>query len=271
MIRIMQIVAFAVGIFLIAVHGFAPSVFEVDAYSILILFVISIPFLADYLRRARFFGAEFEFKEEIEKTRILVEASREQAELIDASVQHEVAQRYEIFRLNRIEEILEEDPVLALAGLRIEIERKLRLAVEFLGLSSEVTKGIQNYIKVFRQNGYLSDEQAEVLSRITKMCNVAVHGGRVTLQEAAEIIELAKELNRSFAIGYSIDFSPNLDYEMQGLLCEWEHCIEHMPLEQERTDLSCKVFGHNCPGGLNKTTVCEKQISDIPRRRFVNK
>jgi hypothetical protein len=269
MINVMQIIVFIFGLLLIVARGFWPNIFMVDAFSILILFVISIPLFANYLRRAKFPGAEFEFKEEIKETRKLVEISTEQAKSLYASTNHEAAEKYETFRLERVIEIFEEDPILALAGLRIEIEKKLRLAVEFLGLSSEQNKGITHYIKVLRQYKYLSDEQAEALSRITRMCNKAVHGGRITVQEAREIIKLADELNQSFAIGYSIDFSPNLDFERHGLLCEWEHCIEHMPLEEEPTELSCKVFGHNCPGGLNKTAVCKKEISDIPRKRFV--
>lgn len=103
------------------------------------------------------------------------------------------------------------------------------------------------------------------------MCNKAIHGSLITREEAREIIGLAEELNKTFSVGYSVDFSPNPDYVKHGLICEWEHCIEWMPLTEESTKYSCPVFGHNCPGGVEKVSKCGKTIGDIPSDRFIKK
>ena len=100
------------------------------------------------------------------------------------------------------------------------------------------------------------------------MCNSAVHGAIVTADQAKEIINLTEQLNQSFSNGYSIDISENNEFEEQGLLCEWEHCIELMPLEREQTKYSCPVFGHNCPGSEEKVSICNKNINDIPQNRL---
>ena len=71
------------------------------------------------------------------------------------------------------------------------------------------------------------------------------------------------------AIGYSTDFTENKDYVEQGLFCEWEHCIENMPMLPSRPDpWSCPVFGHCCPGGAVKVRACGKTIDDVPAYRF---
>jgi hypothetical protein len=44
-----------------------------------------------------------------------------------------------------------------------------------------------------------------------------------------------------------------------------------MPLTAKRTKLSCPVFGHNCPGGVEKLSKCGKAIKDIPSNRFIKK
>ena len=63
--------------------------------------------------------------------------------------------------------------------------------------------------------------------------------------------------------------TPNSHYEKNGLFCEWEHCIENMPITSENTELSCPVFGHNCPGGVDKVKICGKTLAEIPEERFL--
>ncbi len=54
--------------------------------------------------------------------------------------------------------------------------------------------------------------------------------------------------------GYIPDFSPRADFAEHGLSCPYEHCIELMPLEGG--EISCPVFGHDCPGGPSQVQVC---------------
>jgi hypothetical protein len=70
------------------------------------------------------------------------------------------------------------------------------------------------------------------------------------------------------AIGYSTDYAPNEQWEEQGLLCRWEHCIENMPYLAEDNPLRCPLFGHCCPGGVQEAISCGKTIDDVPANRF---
>ena len=265
----MKWLAFLTGVILIIVHGFWSDIFVVDVLTVLILFVISIPFVAQFLRKAKFPGAEFEFKEEIRETEKLVQRSVEEAQRSRSEGKKFVP--FETFKLSSVKELLNSDPVLALAALRIEIERKLRLLANSLDLRVNDNRSLSALTASIRRQELLSSDQVAALQRIISMCNKAVHGYAVSEAEAREIMELAEDLNKTFAVGYSIDLSPNLDYEKYGLLCEWEHCIERSPLEPKRTELSCGVFGHNCPGGVEKVVKCGKNINDIPKNRFVKR
>ena len=61
-------------------------------------------------------------------------------------------------------------------------------------------------------------------------------------------------------------YQPMLDYRELGLFCEYEYCIEDLPLDHG--DLSCPVWGHDCPGGISKINSCKKRITDIPEKRI---
>ncbi len=268
--NIMRWIIFSIGIALIIVHGFWPNTFKVDLISMSILFILSIPFVAQFLRKAKFPGAEFEFKDEIRETQKLVQSSVEKAKEAENAGEAKILQ-FETFKLSAIRELLDSDPVLALAALRIEIERKLKLVVNFLKIPNKERYPISKMIEAIKKRELLSYDQISALQNIIKMCNEAIHGSLVSKEEATEIIDLTEELNKSFSTGYSIDFSANPEYDQHGLLCEWEHCIELMPLTDKRTRNSCPIWGHNCPGGIEKISECEKTIGDIPSTRFIKK
>lgn len=264
----MQLAIFILGIILVIVHGFFSEIFKVDGITILIYFILLIPFVAQYLRKAKFPGAEFEFKDEIRKTEKLVKQSIEQAKKNKSTGQAKILP-FETFNLSNVKELLKSDHVLALAALRMEIEKKLKLLGDFLGFAPQYKSSISKLIGVIISKELLSFEQITALQKINNMCNSAIHGSIISKKEAKEIIDLAEELNRSFSIGYSINFSPNKDYKNHDLICEWEHCIEHMPLTENTTKKSCPVFGHNCPGGIERISECNLSIDGVPKERFI--
>ncbi|MEW6142375.1 MAG: hypothetical protein AB1597_04360 [Chloroflexota bacterium] len=271
--KFMRWILFATGIAVVVLRGFFPTIFQLDWYSVVILLILSVPILAPYLRKAKLPGTELEFKDEIMQTKKLVEISVEKAKQAPQRPQSIKALPFETFKLTPVRELLTSDPTLALAALQIEIERRLRTLV--LKLTGNNTGNLTPLllIDLVRRFKILSLEQVSALQKIVRMCKRAIHGDSVSKAQAKEIINLAEQLNRSFPTGYSIDLSPNVEYEQNGLICEWEHCIELMPLSDERTGLSCQVFGHNCPGGLTTRSSCTKTISGAlqQQHRFTQK
>jgi hypothetical protein len=266
--KLMQWLSFSIIFILIVIHGIWPKMFMIDSLSMLLLFLLAIPLLAPFLKKAKLLGAEFEFKDEIKKVKELVDKSVEQArkdhgDLIGRN------ENFETFLTSSAQRIAVDDPNLALAALRIDMERVLTHAVKVLIQTNEkhplpITKSAS----LLLEHGLISKEQEKAIFSITKICNKAVHGGEVSRDEAGEVLFLAKRLNDSFPLGYSINFFPNTSYKDQGLVCEWEHCIENMGIVEEPTDVSCEVFGHDCPGGVAIREDCKKSIHDIPPERF---
>jgi hypothetical protein len=242
-----------IGIALIIIHGFWNDIFLVDYFTVIILFILCIPFFSKFLKRAKVPGAEFEFREEIESTKKAVEQSVEKSKSRTDGKPKPLP--FETFNTRTVKILLDSDPILALASLRIEIERKLRLAAKYFKLPNRNT--LSEIIEALMERGILSPEQATALKKIVEMCNKAIHGYDISGDEAGEIIHLTEELNKSFSVGYSISFYPNENFKKHNLLCEWEHCIEFMPLPSRNTKASCPIFGHNCPGGADQASKCK--------------
>lgn len=268
--KTIQWTAFIFLLGIIVVRGFWPESFALDKYSIGLLFLLAIPLLAPFLKKAKWFGAEFDFKENIQHLGDLVEESKE--ETIRVAESTRPTEIIETFSAESAINLVEQDPNLALAALRMEIERILRLAYQTIINPDLPGKyGISFIVRELHKERVIGNHQQEALHQIIRLCNEAVHGGNVSISDAIKVIELTIELSHSFSVGHSINFQPNSDYKEQGLLCEWEHCIEHFPVREERDDISCPVFGHDCPGGIGTRTKCQKSIDDIPSTRFNRK
>jgi len=252
-----QWIVFFIILTIIIVRGFIPNIFILDKYSFIMLFLLSIPLLAPYLKFAKLFGSEFTFKDNIDKLEKLVEETEKEEkddELNNISLI--------TFNSKRAIDLVKQDPNLALAALRMEIERVLKIAYDtVIDKSLSKTPTINNLISQLYEKDLIDDIQKDALQKIINLCNKAIHGINVTENEATKIINLATELSRSFSIGYSINFKPNYDFDEQGLMCEWEHCIEHMPIRREPDDRSCHIFGHDCPGGIGTSVKCKEDFN----------
>lgn len=98
----------------------------------------------------------------------------------------------------RIEEsaylaIAEEDPNLALAGLRIEIERRLREIAKKRGLQGD-RLGIGQLLQLLRKNNAISRQEDSVLSELIGLLNKAVHGAEVDSRAAQWAIDVGPRL-----------------------------------------------------------------------------
>lgn len=264
----LQWCSFVVIFVLVVIHGIWPASFEIDKYSTILLFILSIPLLAPFLKKARLLGAEFTFKENIKKATKSVEQAEAQAE--EMRPPGAKVTEYETFSTDMARELIKVDPNLSLAALRIEMERVLHLAVcHFFPDDKVPRRGIRKDTDILLDHKIIKSEQGKAINEISNVCNEAVHGATISGEIATEIVELTERLNRSFAVGYSISCSPNTYFEEQGLLCEWEHCIERFPLRDEPAEISCQVFGHDCPGGIESRTRCGLDFQNTSKGRFV--
>jgi hypothetical protein len=200
--KIISYLLVLVGITIIFLHGFFPSQFIIDNYTVFIFLIIFIPCIAPFMKEVNFLGAKFIFKEEIRKTGKLINVSG------TAKIRTHVNASLAIVKskdLDNVRKLLDSDPVLALAALRIEIEKSLKSIAEKLDFPIREKRSITEIIVNLKRKEIFSHEQVLILRKIIKMCDKAVHGAVISKSEAKEIIFLTEKFYRTLENSILVD------------------------------------------------------------------
>lgn len=80
--------------------------------------------------------------------------------------------------------VADHDPRLALAGLRIKLEKRLSLLAQTFRLNGSRRMGTGQLLRPLTDAGVLSLEESTVLAHMTALLNSAVHGARVDRRAA---------------------------------------------------------------------------------------
>jgi hypothetical protein len=91
-------------------------------------------------------------------------------------------------------DLANQDPNLALAGLRIEFDVLLRNLAQ--GFKIEVSPGVagNRLARALHEDGDLTDEQMELLQKVLRLTGAAAHGKPVSREEALKVINIAEVL-----------------------------------------------------------------------------
>ena len=192
--KIIHYLHWLVGIILIFLHGFFPKQFVINNFIILIYFISAIPFIAQFLKEVNIFGAKFKFQEEIRKIEKLINVSGtvKVRTVTNASLAVVKSKAFDNSR-----KLLDSDPVLALAALRIEIEKSLKVIAKKLDMPIKEKRSITEIIVNLKRKEIFSHEQVLALRKIIQMCNKAIHGAVISKSEAKEIILLTEKFYRA--------------------------------------------------------------------------
>lgn len=95
-------------------------------------------------------------------------------------------------------EIAKRDPVLALAGLRIELETMLRNLAKGFNLSISPRDSVAVITRKLLTSGAITASQTELLTTVINLSNAAVHGVKVTLEQADDILDIATTLRDQY-------------------------------------------------------------------------
>ena len=97
--------------------------------------------------------------------------------------------------LGQLLELTERDPTLALAGLRIELEKMLAHMVEMSFNMEHVrhVKGAGNLLTLLTNMEVIPRSLGRLVEDILRLCNAAVHGKSVDADSARRVITLASE------------------------------------------------------------------------------
>lgn len=172
-LRYLQFGITAVALLVAFAHLVLPKL-TIDAITVTLFFIALIPWLAPLFKSLEFPGGlKVEFQD-FERA----QDEAEKAGLLAKTAEGEHRKKYS-FQL-----VAKEDPILALAGLRIEIEKRLTDIAESKGLKTE-NAGVGRLLRMLSEKQLLSYEQHSVLADMVVLLNKAVHGENID-ERAAE-------------------------------------------------------------------------------------
>ena len=180
--------------------------------TIIVLFRVDLIALLARLRKAALpGGVTLDFQEEVEAAESLSAAVRK-----EQSVQEE---RRAPLPLNELNErslslklqpspsgldfgfyrtLAKQDPNLALAGLRMELETMARNLAAGFNVPLNAREGLGRLLPRLLEAGAINAQQAKLGESIVSICNQAVHGTPVLQSEAEKVIDVADTLREQY-------------------------------------------------------------------------
>ena len=157
----------------------------IDAITLVLLMLAVVPWLAPIFKSLELPGGwKFEFQD--------LQRASDRAEAAGLLASQPVAPAA-TFTLERI---ANEDPNLALAGLRIEIEKRLVALAERRGIETR-SRGVGQLLRLLSESGALGQQERAALADLTGLLNSAVHGAKLDQRSANWAIEVGPRLLRA--------------------------------------------------------------------------
>jgi hypothetical protein len=167
LIRRLQYIISIICVLLSIIHLTFPNI-SIDAITLGLLIMAILPWLAPIFKTVEFPGGwKVEFQE------FLLTAKKADAAGLLAPVESETNSKEYSYQL-----IQENDPNLALAGLRLEIERRLRRIAEDHNLPLE-NRPISFLVKTLVNEKIFKKREGQVIQELLRLLNSAVHGAQV--------------------------------------------------------------------------------------------
>lgn len=190
-------VTFLIALALLVVHSFGLKPIKVDNTSIILLILILISPFVSAIKKIKFgdFEAEID-SQEVKKLKEDVE--RKIAENVDREEEKTNPITYEI--TNKIYNLVENDPVLALAKLRIEIEKVISRLHNRVGPKQVSLYPTKRFVPLGKMLNDLSKTEflpkniSNNLNEIIHICNRAVHGEEIKQSDAKAVVETGVSL-----------------------------------------------------------------------------
>lgn len=176
--------AVTIGALAVAVVHLAWPAVKVDAVTVALLVIAMLPWLAPLVKSVELPGG---LKIELQDLK-QVESRANTAGLlaVEAALAEEARFAFEA--------VAAQDPNLALAGLRIEIEKRLQTLARAHQLNTGRPMGVGQQLRALTKAEVLTGEERAVLADMTNMLNAAVHGADVGADAAKWAIGVGPRL-----------------------------------------------------------------------------
>jgi hypothetical protein len=194
--------AISIGAAVVAIaHLLWPGV-AIDGVTATLLLVVLLPWLQPLFKSLELpGGVKVEFQE-LESVARRAEA----AGLLAAPSSPEQAPKYSFLQ------VATTDPNLALAGLRIELERRLEHLARSRG-ANDAPSGIGNLLRYLNLRQLIGGAERAVLSDLVALLNAAVHGATVDSQAAEWALEIGPRILQALE-----ERASSKDFRYQGIV-----------------------------------------------------
>ena len=170
---------------LIIIHAIFPE-FAIDNITIALIIIILFPWLIPYLSKAKFPGGfEFDFREESQRLEEISERSPQISDImahLREDMPSEMATRQDLFRF---------DPNLALASLRIDIEKRVKEIASQRDIPI-YRKSLGAILTKLSNNDIIGSSEYDTLLSVISICNKAVHAEKIDHSAASKILEIGE-------------------------------------------------------------------------------
>jgi len=181
-VRRTQIFITIVALIVASVHVIWPAI-TIDGVTVILLVVALLPWLIPLLKSLEFPGGwKVEFQE-LEKARNKVD----EAGLLSMKSRKAKETIYSF------ESVLDKDPNMALAGLRIEIEKRL-IQIAKLNHLDVTRASVGQLLRLLNQKQILTPQESSALADMSGLLNSAVHGAEVDKRAADWAMEVGPKL-----------------------------------------------------------------------------
>jgi len=167
---------------LLVIHALFPNI-VIDNVTLGLIIIIIFIWMAPLISSIKLpGGTELAFKEKVKKLEKISEGSE------DLKAVFTVKQPPYVWITDP-----KSDPNLALAGLRIEIEKKVREIIKKNGIASE-KQSLRGMVRLLYENQIVPHNEYEILYSIIDIGNKAVHGEKVDLETAYRILNIGEKV-----------------------------------------------------------------------------
>lgn len=171
------------GALLVATAHLIWPILTIDGITVTLLFIALVPWLAPLFKSLELPGGwKVEFQD--------FERAKKEADRAGLLARVNVVHPQKKYSFQNV---AGEDPKLALAGLRIEIEGRLVEIAESNGLETRKL-GVGGLLRVLGEKKLLSQEQLSVLADMVGLLNSAVHGGDIDMRAADWALDVGPRL-----------------------------------------------------------------------------
>lgn len=187
-------ITLVIALVLLIAHTLSYQFIRVDNVSIILLVVILLSPFTTAITKIKIGDFEAEISpEEVRKIKEQFEAQTREADESEKIPGSEIETV-----IKNIESLVDSDPVLALAKLRIELEKALNKLhrYAFNVNRQEKTLSAGQLVYKLEQGGFLPSAISSATREVILICNRAIHGEDIRQSEAKSVVEIGSSLLR---------------------------------------------------------------------------